>query len=307
MDTKTWDPLLSGRSADSEIITAAQKREIKNILKSYVGMYDSFSELIQNAMDAVDKRANNIVEKKYTRKIWLTINLSENSFSITDNGIGFNQKEFESFWAPNISFKDDGKTRGNKGVGATYIGYGFDYIQFGTKGNGHEFVGELVGGRDWVEDYKGIKTRPVVVASDSKTPDFEKIDRGSMFKINFGGTHTRPKDLSWYSATQPEQWLYLLLIKTPLGSIDYMDGDNSEIKFDLKVIKNSGEENLLTNIDSFIDIDNLHQRDYHGLTHMLDSGTTKFHVVALKELIEFLNNVDGVQDYHKQQYGDDLF
>jgi hypothetical protein len=36
--------------------------------------------------------------------------------------------------------------------------YGFDYLQFGTKGNGHAFVGELVGGREWVEDYKGVKT-----------------------------------------------------------------------------------------------------------------------------------------------------
>ena len=58
---------------------------------------------------------------------------------------------------------------------------------------------------------------------------------------------------------------------------------------------------------SFLDLDSLHQRDYHGLTHMLDSGTTNFHVVALKELIEFLNDVDGAQDYHKKQYGDDLF
>ena len=58
---------MSGKNADTEIITAAQKREIKNILKSYVGMYDSFSELIQNGMDAVDKRANRLQEKNYQR------------------------------------------------------------------------------------------------------------------------------------------------------------------------------------------------------------------------------------------------
>jgi hypothetical protein len=58
---------------------------------------------------------------------------------------------------------------------------------------------------------------------------------------------------------------------------------------------------------SFLDLDNLHQRDYHGLTHVLNSGTTKFHVIALKELIAFLNDVDGVQEYHKKHYGEDLF
>ncbi|MCE9775162.1 hypothetical protein LZ645_09415 [Shewanella algae] len=246
MSLKTWDPLLVSKDADTEIISAAQKREIKNILKSYVGMYDSFSELIQNAMDAVDKRAVIEEGKEYQKHLWLVIDLSENSFSITDNGVGFNQKEFEAFLAPNISFKDEGKTRGNKGVGATYIGYGFDYLKFGTKGNGHEFMGELIGGRDWVEDYKGIKTRPVVNVADSDVDAFTDISRGSTFKIKFGGDHTRPKDLSWYSATSPEQWLYLLLIKTPLGSIDFLDGDNSCIKFDLTVIKKNGEKQTVT-------------------------------------------------------------
>lgn len=58
---------------------------------------------------------------------------------------------------------------------------------------------------------------------------------------------------------------------------------------------------------SLLDLDNLHQRDFHGLTHVLNSGTTKFHVIILKELVDFLNNVDGVQDYHKSTYGYDLF
>lgn len=250
MEITSWDPLLSGKNADSEIITAAQKREIKNILKSYVGMYDSFSELIQNSMDAVDKRAEFETDTGYIRKLWLTIDLAENSFSITDNGVGFNKKEFESFLAPNISFKDDGKTRGNKGVGATYIGYGFDYLQFGTKGFGHEYFGELIGGREWVEDFKGIKTRPVVNASQEVFPEFQNISRGSSFKIKFGGKHTRPKDLSWYSAKTPEQWLYLLLIKTPLGSIDYLDTDSPAIKFDLKIISKEGGTSELTEQDA---------------------------------------------------------
>jgi len=247
MSYSSWDPLSESKTADSEIISAAQKREIKNILKSYVGMYDSFSELIQNAMDAVDKRAAIEKDEAYERRLWITVDLSDNSFCIIDNGIGLNEKEFKSFLAPNISFKGEGKTRGNKGVGATYIGYGFDYLLFGTKGNDHEFTGELIGGRDWVEDYKGTRTRPVVVQTNSQNLDFNKIDRGSIFKIRFGGEHTRPKDLSWYTATTPEQWIYLLLIKTPLGSIDFLDGDNPNIKFDLTVIKKNGDTATCSN------------------------------------------------------------
>lgn len=245
METKSWDPLLRGKEADKEIVSAAQKREIKNILKSYVGMYDSFSELIQNAMDAVDRREKVDGSNSYKKKLSLTIDLTDNSFSITDNGIGFNEKEFASFLAPNISFKDGDDTRGNKGVGATYIGYGFNYLKFGTKGNGHEFVGEMINGRDWVEDQKGIITRPVVVATDNTIEEFIENDKGATFKIRFGGEHTRPKALSWYTATTPEQWLYLLLIKTPLGSIDYLNGESSNIKFDLTVINESGDKKTL--------------------------------------------------------------
>jgi len=245
MNNSSWDPLSVGTSAEAEILSSAKKREIKNILKSYVGMYDSFSELIQNAMDAVDKRAN-INEADYQRKIWLTIDLSENSFSITDNGIGFNENEFQLFLAPNISFKDGGDTRGNKGVGSTYIGYGFDYLQFGTKANGYEFLGSLEDGRNWVEDSKGIVTRPKVTASESDDIAFSEIDRGSTFKIKFGGNYTRPKDLSWYSASTPEQWLYLLLIKTPLGSIGYIDNPKPDIKFNLKVISKNGATKEIT-------------------------------------------------------------
>ena len=245
MGNTSWDPLLSDGYADAEIIAASRKREIKNILKSYVGMYDSFSELIQNAMDAVDRRSIEEANSEYRKKLWLTVDLSENSFSITDNGIGFNEKEFRAFLAPNISFKDGGKTRGNKGVGATYIGYGFDYLQFGTKRNGQVFSGELTGGREWVEDYKGIVTRPVVNKTEVSDSAFSSISRGSTFKVKFGGTETRPKDLSWYSATTPEQWLFLLLIKTPLGTVDYSESESLPMTFDLRVITKSSKESAL--------------------------------------------------------------
>ena len=247
MISKSWDPLAKGKNADAELLSAAQKRELKNIIKSYVGMYDSFSELIQNAMDSVDRRSKFDKTEGYVGKLWITINLAENSFSITDNGVGFNEIEFESFLAPSISFKDSQGSRGNKGVGATYISYGFDYLEFGTKGNAHEFIGVLENGREWVDDNEGVVTRPIVTTSTLKDDIFSKIDRGATFTIKYGGANTRPKDLSWYSATTPEQWLYLLLIKTPLGFISHNDIDESNIKFDLTVIDKQGNSKTLEN------------------------------------------------------------
>lgn len=240
-----WDPLEASRNNDPEVVIATQKREIKNILKSYVGQYDCFSELIQNAMDSVDKRCKE--DKDYKPYLWLTINLQENSFTITDNGVGFNQKELQAFLAPNISFKDKTGSRGNKGVGATYIAYGFNDLQFATKTPQYSYIGQIKGGRNWVDDQSGVKTRPMVEKSSNIDEYFEEIDQGATFKIKFIGENIRPKDLSWYAAQSADQWLYLLLIKTPLGCLSLFEKNIHTTQFTIKVINREGEISLLEN------------------------------------------------------------
>jgi hypothetical protein len=118
-----WDPLDSNLG-DASFVAAARRREIRNILKSYVGFYDPFAEAIQNAMDAVDKRQRAMAEQGYQKRLWITINLKENVFRITDNGVGFKEQEFRSFICPNVSFKEGEVSRGRKGVGATYLPMG---------------------------------------------------------------------------------------------------------------------------------------------------------------------------------------
>lgn len=75
-------------------------------------------------MDAVERQCE--IEKNHKSKIQIIINLQENSIEVVDNGVGFESTEFKSFLAPNISFKSGNRTRGNKGVGVTYIAYGFN-------------------------------------------------------------------------------------------------------------------------------------------------------------------------------------
>jgi hypothetical protein len=239
-----FDPLNSSEGFDSEIINAAKKREIRNILKSYVGIFDSFSELIQNSLDSVDKRKRS--NAKIEKKIWLNVDLSDNSFTITDNGIGFQKKEFEAFLAPNISFKESKETRGNKGVGATYIAYGFNKLTLGTKNADFNFVGQMINGRKWVEDKEGLVTRPMVRPFDVTPNKYDDVDQGTFFKINFGGDYTRPKNLSYFNAVNAEQWLYLLLLKTPLGGI-YFDEKDPPTLFYLSVTDSQGKTTSIDN------------------------------------------------------------
>src|SRR4030067_3316683 len=89
---KEWDPLSTETGMSEEIVGATLKREIKNIIKSYTGWFDPLSELIQNALDAVDKRKSE--EKEYSPKVWIEINLKDNYVCVTDNGPGFKKEEF---------------------------------------------------------------------------------------------------------------------------------------------------------------------------------------------------------------------
>lgn len=234
MGLKNWDPLEEKFSP--ELLSATMKRQIKNILKSYTGWFDPLSELIQNALDAVDNRKRR--NSEYTPVIWIKIDLKENTICVTDNGVGFSEDQFKSFLVPNVSFKkaDD---RGNKGVGATYLAYGFNFLQMGTKSQDFSFVGTIKDGREWVEDDSGTKMRPKIQNSKLIHEVFGKIDQGSTFSLKLIGDFIRPKDLKWIGASTADQWEVVLKLKTPLGGI-YFNRECLLSKCHLTVISESG-------------------------------------------------------------------
>lgn len=231
---ENWDPLEIKGSATFEIVAAAKKREIKNILKSYVGFFDPFCELIQNSMDAVDLRKNNFNPENYKKKLWIKIDLKNNTLTVIDNGIGFSEAQFKTFLSPSISFKNSKNSRGNKGVGATYLAYGFNNLEVETKTPEFSANTKILNGRMWVDDEDASVERPTVSTVSGKESMLEDIDRGSRFSLKFEG-NVRPKNLGWIGATTADQWKNLLLIKTPLGQIINNDS-KSEVSFDLCVI-----------------------------------------------------------------------
>ncbi len=242
---ENWDPLEIQGSATSEIVAAAKKREIKNILKSYVGFFDPFCELVQNALDAVDLRSSVLKEPGYTRKIWIEIDLQSNTLTVTDNGIGFSEAQFRTFLSPSISFKNSKITRGNKGVGATYLAYGFNNLGIETKTPDFTANTQILNGRAWVDDDEASVARPTVKALTGNISRLDSVDRGSCFSLKFEG-NVRPKNLGWIGASSADQWKCLLLIKTPLGQIAE-PGVEANTVFDLTVTDENGIITALEN------------------------------------------------------------
>jgi hypothetical protein len=266
-----WDPLENKKYDDQDLISAAKKRQIKNILKSYVSAYDSFSELIQNAMDAVDIRATSLNESGYQKEIKIVINLEKNEFTISDNGIGFKEAEFKIFLAPDRSFKNETETRGHKGVGSTYIAFGFNYLLLGTKSPEFSTLAEIINGRNWVEDSKGIVTKPVVKTIQTANDSYDNLDRGATFTIKYGGDYTRPKNLSYFGAETADQWLHILLVKTPLGNVDFFNLNSLKTFFSLKVIDSKGLETEINN----------HKADYAYPHNLINASAN------LKDILTF--------------------
>ncbi len=213
-----WDPLAEDKG-DIGILAAAKKREIQNILKSYTGYYDLFAELIQNALDAVERRLRE-EGGAYKSAIWVTIDLRDDSVTVTDNGCRMNVTEFKSFLRPNFSFKDGVTTRGSKGVGATYLAYGFNHLSVATKQKkSPTYKGVLTDGRKWLDDRAQIVNRPLVADSQTAHPDFDDVDCGTSMTVRLVGDNIRPHDLRYYKATTAEQWMAILRVHTSLGGI----------------------------------------------------------------------------------------
>lgn len=222
MSFTPFDPLEFKNTKINDAALGALKREISNILSSYVGWYDPFSELIQNALDAVEARTAfekaGGTQDAYKPKLNIVIDLDENALTVTDNGIGLDKEKFEQFLAPNFSFKS-GATRGHKGVGATYVAYGFNYMRVATKVPGFSAVGRITGAKNWLSS-DATGANPKVEPDDAADLDaaYLENDRGVSVTVRFDDD-THPRRLDWIKADTAATWAQILSVKTGLGSI----------------------------------------------------------------------------------------
>jgi hypothetical protein len=233
-----FDPLNfnSAQPVDDSTLTKRYKRSIHSILHSYVGWYDPFAELIQNALDSVEKRTR---EGKYEKKVRVVIDEKNLQLTVSDNGIGLDQASFQKFLAPHESFKEEGE-RGSKGVGATYLAYGFNYIRIDTKTKHFSAQGEMEGARRWLHN-TNASANPEVFSTDSAHVDkgFSEFDQGVSITVRFDDS-TKPYKLSWPGLKNAKSWFIALAVKTAFGaaskstdvdiSIEHIDSENEKTK-----------------------------------------------------------------------------
>jgi len=218
-----FDPLADDDSTNSAALThifeVSRKREVQNILKSYTGTFDLFSELLQNSLDAVQARQRQGTVG-YEPHIRVYVDIPDRKVSIIDNGIGMDEGQLKYCLRPSVSFKKQAELRGHKGVGATFLAYGFSFIKLQSKQNNTGIAVILRQGRQWAEDNSGTIPRPKLAETDFAVSELTNDQSGTSVEIIVGKSPgERPRDLSWLGARSAEQWYDVLRIKTPLGGV----------------------------------------------------------------------------------------
>ena len=205
---------------------------VRNILRSYHSNYDLFAEAIQNALDAVHERWRD--DNAYEPRLYVRIDLPRNTFTVIDNGVGMTPDVCRLAFAPNYSLKaalvaDGRRLRGYKGVGATFLSYGFNQTQLASKKTAGEdaWTGQLEGARRWAEGLPGAAA-PLVSPYEEKDETFNELDRGSLIRIRCD-SDSSPAQLAAI-ASNKRTWEAILRTDTAIGKIarSNLDGTGAE-------------------------------------------------------------------------------
>lgn len=242
-----FDPLtetIDLPGADQAIFQEATKRVVQNILKSYTSYFDVFSEMFQNALDAIDlKASSNPVG--WTPCIWIEVNIQDRIIRVTDNGIGMSLEQFLYCFRPNVSFKNRRQSRGHKGVGATFLAYGYSLVTLKTKKGNESYAARMRNGRQWADDSAGHYERPRLESMSFSSAELESSDSGTSIEVVIGEGQ-RP-NLPWLNASSAQQWLQVFRARTPLGGI-YLSSPEKATKTEVKlrVVDAAGEASEIT-------------------------------------------------------------
>jgi len=285
---ENFDPLrVHDKQIDESIQLKRTKRSIHSILHSYVGWYDPFAELLQNALDSIEKKDR---QEPYDKKINIIVDQKQNQVTVSDNGIGLDEASFQKFLAPHETFKEGGE-RGSKGVGATYLAYGFNYIRIDTKTKHFSAQGEMERARDWLHD-ENASANPEVYATKSKPidADFLDFDSGVSVTIRFDKS-TKPAKLSWPGLKSAESWFIALSVKTALGAVEAA----TDVSIRIKHIDDAGNEETFSAEKTGYSLPHAHtkkHKDYEHVISTLEKNVAKKGAAA--KIPQKIKNLDAV-------------
>ncbi|MDX6580998.1 MAG: hypothetical protein QOI10_182 [Solirubrobacterales bacterium] len=189
MPDDSFNPLAAITTAIAE---AAVKRRVRNVIKSYHHASDLLMEPIQNAVDEVSNAGID------TGVVRVSIDVDQDRIEVLDNGRGMTLDDARRFLAPDQGNKEElfreGRVRGHKGVGLTFLAYGFNLFELESRTDDEHFRIRLDSGRAWIEDFTaGLDEAPV--AEITHDPEHPRVEGTGVSVVVVVGGHTQPSSL----------------------------------------------------------------------------------------------------------------
>lgn len=156
------------------------RNRIQDVVRSYRYFWDPLGELLQNSVDAINRRHGVMndpnhylhqslrqqfeihTDMSYKGRILIEIWPAERKLKVSDNGVGIPRDEIERLLLPEGTNKLKGKEYGYKGKGLTYVAFASQVFKLKTKffaqSDTHEIA--LDGLLDWMIDNEGTVNFP---------------------------------------------------------------------------------------------------------------------------------------------------
>jgi len=199
--------------------TAIAKSNIRGILDSYHGDWDFLIELLQNAVDALDEKFGDPSETNSLKpEIEIVINEKAGTVRVTDNGIGMEQKKAMKILIPGYTdkpyFRHTRRSlRGHKGVGLSFLAFGFNFLRFCSKKDNEFFSADMSGGKLWVDGEEDMDV-PKVNPSDYCPEFLEGIPSGTSMELLVDSDYLKHASIDWLG------WHFIIRCLTAAGYCD---------------------------------------------------------------------------------------
>lgn len=215
MTIQEFDPLEKAREG---LEKEAMKQRIVNIIRSYHNATDVLAEPIQNSMDELVRAQDEGLDD--ADKIEIHIDTKTNKIIVIDSGRGIQLDDLRDFIAPDNTDKrrlfNEGKVRGHKGVGLTFLAYGFNKFEVESRTiSGEHYRLQLEEGREWVEDRSRLDPPKATVEEDIS--DGKLDHRGTRLELKVD-KQSQPRVLS-RAFNNPTLTASILEMQTAIGVV----------------------------------------------------------------------------------------
>ncbi|MBR9747662.1 hypothetical protein CWB32_27980, partial [Bacillus cereus] len=211
------------RSKFSTLALEQIRENVRRTIMSYRSSWDLYTELIQNAVDAIIDRFG--YENIRDGKIKLAFHTEEREIYIEDNGIGIKPSDISSILVMGESLKRK-EGRGKYG----FMGYGFTFVSFQTEFLRIEsvFNGKKAS-RTYIDLYKFVfEGNELPLSEEEKNGQGEEDtqeESGTKITLRFPSkfpneTLEKNIDSAFYHVTSDEMLEYILRTKSAVGIVD---------------------------------------------------------------------------------------